>query len=245
MKITSTKKSKHTRPTKNGWHTLTTDELTLWAYMWLERTENSRFSQPVRPWAIRLHTTSSTADRQLKKLTTAGVIYPDGKNGQKASDGWKVTAVYFVQEPPAEVLGLAYALWAVNAVRGKASPVPQMGHAEGCVNSGDARVPEVEHLTTLCNQCKPLSESPSVISYGTLSIDSVGVPKAGHGEGCVNIDDSRVPDLDHGPEAELSRVRAEMNTYTTSEPPEELFTRRRALEKEVKRLKALSDGRAS
>ena len=238
-----------------GWHSLDTDELLLWAYMWFERRENSRFSEPIRQWALRLHTTRSTLSRNLEGLIAVNVIYPDKKNAGKTNDGWKMTSTYTVTEPDASVLRYAEAWWGVEAERGKARPsVPTLGHGEPRLNSGAPRVPKVDIIATTHEQYQYRSGSQRDISNRTLSIDSVGVPLSGHGETLENADDSRVPKVDHeenvsveeqlqAAEAELKRLRRQMGHFQ-SEPSDEFFARLAEQGKEVKRLKTLLQERA-
>jgi hypothetical protein len=250
MKINKNQSPKRTKPTQTDWHSLTTDELVLWAYMWLGCTNNSRFSESQRTMALRLHVIRETLKDRLKKLVAKSVIYLDKKKAP-AKDGWNFQDSYTVTNPPACVLRMAHAVWAVGVERGQPAPYGwKPVHGETRVNIDDTRGLDSTHLTTLCNQCKQLSESPSVISYGTLTVDSVGgrIPPTpldfknrGDARGLDSTHAAKVPVDDlQATEAELSRVKAEMRSYTTSEPPEELFARRRALVETIKRLKAVN-----
>lgn len=249
-KLTKTPPKRRTRPTKTGWHSLDKEELLLWAYMWFERTGNSRFVESLRPWALRLHTTRTTLSRNLEGLIAAKVVYPDKKNIEKTNDGWQTTGAYTVTEPPASVLRYAGAWWEVEAERGKALPsVPKVGHGETLVNSGAPRVLKVDIIATTLNGC---NDNGSV-NTRPLSIDSVGVPKVGHGETLGNIDDPRVPKVGHvaipledqlsAAEVEWKRLRRLMS-QCPNEPPDELFQQASAQGKEVKRLRALLSERA-
>src|SRR5260370_27425420 len=139
---------------KTGWHSLDPDELLLWSYMWFERTGNSRFSEPIRQWALRLHTTHPTLLNRLQSLVAINVVYPDKKNIRKTNDGWRKTGIYTVKEPPACVLRFARASWDVDAERGEALPSGQkVDHGETPVNTGAPRGQEVDHIPALCNSC--------------------------------------------------------------------------------------------
>jgi len=206
LKITSKPPRRKTKPTKTGWHSLTTDELLLWSYMFFERTGNSRFSEPVRQWAVRLHTTPSTIERNLRGLLAVHVVYPD--KPAKAKDGWNKTMTYTVTEPPASVLRLAQAWWHVEVTRGKSRPsVPKTVHDETRINSGDTRVPKTEHITTIHEQYKRPSESEELFSKSMLSMDSIGVPKTVHDETRINSGDVRVSKSEHGGDVEKELLR--------------------------------------
>jgi hypothetical protein len=175
--------------------------------MWLERTGNSRFSEPQRQWALRLHTARMTLSDRLEKLTAANVIYLDKKKG-KTKDGWNIRDVYTVTEPPASVLRMAQAAWDVDADRGKALPCGRnLVHDETRINTGDARGPESVHITTNSNQPLHRSVPTGVVGIGTVVIDSVGGRNLGHGEARINIDDSRGPTSVHPLTAELEDAK--------------------------------------
>jgi len=142
IKIKAKPPKRRARPTKTGWHSLTTDELLLWAYMWFERTGNARFSEPARQSALRLHTTHPTLLRHLQALININVVYPDAG---RMKDGWIMTAKYTVTEPPAAVLRFVDAIWNLDAERGKARPGgPKVDHDRTRINSGDARGARVD-----------------------------------------------------------------------------------------------------
>ena len=161
--------------------------------------------QHLRQWALRLHTTHPTLSNRLQKLIAVNVVYPDKKNAGKANDGWKMTAIYTVTEPPASVLRFTQAMWAVDAERGKAFPSGQKAdHGETPVNTGAPRGQKADHITTTNRQ----NIYMSVFSNRELPVDSIGGQKADHGETPVNIDDSRVRKVDHA--AELRKLQAEL-----------------------------------
>lgn len=205
LKIKSKPPLRKPKRKSEGWHSFDTNELALWAYMWSERKDNARFSEPVRRWALRLHTTPSSLVRWLQALLQAQVILA-GK-GDVDQDGWKTAAVYVVTEPPTEVLRFAGAWWELEAKRGRSVPISV--HGETRINSGDARVPKVEHLTTNNEQHQYKPVSMSVVKKEPLSIDNVGVPKTVHGETRINSGDASVPKVEHD---ELSRVDAAIAT---------------------------------
>ncbi len=209
----TTPPKRRTRPTKTGWHSLDVDELLLWSYMWFERKENCRFSEPIRQWALRLHTTHPTLLNRLQKLIAVNVVYPDRKNTGKMDDGWKMTSVYTVTEPPASVLRLTQAMWEVDAERGKALPSGQkVEHGETRINTGAPSGQKADHIATTNGQ----NSYKSVISNRPLSIDSVGGQKADHGETSINIDDSRGQEVEHDAKnlrAALAEEQDELATW--------------------------------
>jgi hypothetical protein len=211
LKITLKPPQRRTKQTTTGWHSLDRDELILWAFMWLERKDNSRFSEPARQWALRLHTTRTTLSRWIENLEHVNAIVADPKNGSSGDDGWKTKALYTVTEPPASVLRFAQASWNVEAEQGKLpASGPKVDHDETLANSGDARGPKVDHITTNNEQyqCKPVSMS--VVKKESLSMDSVGGPKVGHCEVRMNSGDARVPKMDHEPEDDVALPKRQL-----------------------------------
>jgi hypothetical protein len=221
LKISKKPPQRKTKPSTTGWHSLDTDQLLLWAYMWLERMENSRFSEPVRQWALRLHTNPTTLSERTQGLLRCNVIVADGKN-----DGWKTKALYTVTEPPTSVLRFAEAWWDVEVDRGKTLPVRKSVHGEARINSGAPRVRKSEHITTTSEQHHYRSESQNVFSNRTLSIDSVGVRKSVHGETRINTGAPRVRNSEHERlEGQLADAEKKLERLLAEYGPSETITK--------------------
>lgn len=198
-----------TKPKPSGWHSLDTNELVLWAYMFLERKLNARFREPVRQWALRLHIDHTVLWRRIQALMHAGVILAD------EAKGYRETTVYTITErPPEDVLRLAQAFWDVDALRGKPAPVAKVQHDQTRINSGDARVAKVNGIATTNqehNQQPVSQEIQKVVHVGILPTNSIGVAKVQHDEPRINTGDSRVAEVKHGNPKELQRLQNQLD----------------------------------
>lgn len=212
MKI-KPKTSRRTKPTKNGWHSLSNDELILWVYMWLGKTGNSRFTESQRTMALRLHVPRRTLTHYLNRLVAKNVIYIDKKKAP-AKDGWNFQDSYTVTNPPMSVQWLAQATWNVDADRGHPSPYgAKVVHGETPINTGDARGLLLHHISTLSKQL----DSQTDIKNRPLTTDSGGGAKVVHPQSPQNQQDARGSLLHHVSKvtlkAQLAEERDELATW--------------------------------